>query len=305
MILYDNMNKLLFTGSSGFLGKNVKSLLLEKYDISTVGRSDECDYIVDLSMEEPCFKESFDVVFHAAGKAHVVPKSQKEEDEFFLVNLTGTKNLCNSLEKTGVPKNFIYVSTVAVYGCESGFDIDESYPLNGKAPYALSKIQAEQFLQSWCEKNNVCLSIIRPSLIAGPNAPGNLGSMVNGIKKGKYLSIAGGKARKSVLMVQDIARLIPLLEDKGGIYNVCDNTQPSFRELEEIICKQLDKKLPYSIPLYLAKFLAKIGDLIGSRAPINSNRLSKIIKPLTYSNKKACTELGWSPLNVLKNYRIK
>ena len=299
------MRKLLFTGSSGFLGKNIKPILLEKYDISTVGRSEECDYIVDLSKEEPCFKESFDFVFHAAGKAHVVPKNKKEEDEFFLVNLKGTKNLCKSLEKTGIPKNFIYISTVAVYGCESGSDIEESYPLNGKAPYALSKIQTEKFLQSWCEKNNVCLSILRPSLIAGPNAPGNLGSMVNGIKKGKYLSIAGGKARKSVLMVQDIARLIPLLEDKGGVYNVCDNTQPSFRELEEVICKQLDKKLPYSIPLYLAKFLAIIGDLIGSRAPINSNRLSKIIKPLTFSNKKACNELGWSPLNVLKNYRIK
>jgi len=299
------MEKLLFTGSSGFLGQNVKPLLLDKYDISTVGRSEECDYIVDLSMDEPRFKESFDVVFHAAGKAHVIPKNQNEEDEFFLVNLTGTKNLCKSLEKIGVPKNFIYVSSVAVYGCESGSDIDESYPLKGKAPYALSKIKTEKFLQSWCEKNNVCLSILRPSLIAGPNAPGNLGSMVNGIKKGKYLSIAGGKARKSVLMVQDIAKLVSLLEDKGGIYNVCDNTQPSFRELEQVICKQLDKKLPFSIPLYIAKFLALIGDLLGSKAPINSKRLLKITESLTFSNKKACKELGWCPLNVLENYRIK
>lgn len=58
------------------------------------------------------------------------------------------------------------------------------------------------------------LGIIRPSLIAGPNPPGNLGAMINGIRSGKYMSIAGGKARKSVLLVQDIATLVPLLTEK-------------------------------------------------------------------------------------------
>jgi len=79
------------------------------------------------------------------------------------------------LEKVGVPESFIFVSTVAVYGCETGEDIDENHPLKGNTPYALSKIQAEKFLTEWCHTNNVKLGIIRPSLIAGPNPPGNLG----------------------------------------------------------------------------------------------------------------------------------
>ena len=77
--------------------------------------------------------------------------------------------------------------------------------------------------------------------------------MIHGIRNGKYLSIAGGKARKSVLMVQDIANLLPMLIEKGGIYNVCDSYQPSFRELEMVICKQLNKKRPISIPYCLLK----------------------------------------------------
>ena len=77
--------------------------------------------------------------------------------------------------------------------------------------------------------------------------------MIHGIRNGKYLSIAGGEARKSVLMVQDITNLVPLLIEKGGIYNVCDSYQLSFRELEMVICKQLNKKSPRSIPYCLLK----------------------------------------------------
>ena len=52
-------------------------------------------------------------------------------------------------------------------------------------------------------------------MIVGPNPPGNLGAMINGIRSGRYFSIAGSKARKSVLMVQDIANLVPLLAERG------------------------------------------------------------------------------------------
>ena len=215
--------KLLFTGASGFLGNTVYPLLSEYYEVSTIGLALEDDYTLNLAQEIPILKEKYDIVFHAAGKAHSVPKDEVEKQSFFNVNLQGTKNLCKAFENNGIPKAFIFVSTVAVYGCDCGENITEDHPLNGMTPYALSKIQAEQYLQEWCNKHHVTLGIIRPSLIAGPNPPGNLGAMINGIRHSKYFSIAGGKARKSVLMVQDIANLIPLLVRKGGIYNVCDS----------------------------------------------------------------------------------
>ena len=295
---------LLFTGASGFLGNNIIHLLNGTYNIISVGLSPQDTYLVDIATDIPTFTDAFDVVFHAAGKAHSVPKTEAEERLFFDVNLQGTKNLCTALERSGIPKAFIFISTVAVYGCDSGEDITEEHPLNGTTPYALSKIKAEKYLEGWCAMHNVKLSILRPSLIAGPNPPGNLGAMIHGIKNGKYLSIAGGKARKSVLMVQDIANLLPMLIEKGGIYNVCDSYQPSFRELEMVIYKQLNKKLPLSIPYWFAKSMAIFGDCFGEKAPINSLKLRKITHSLTFSNEKAMRELGWKPMNVLKNFRI-
>ena len=297
--------KLLFTGASGFIGRNIHQLLAEKFTIDTIGLNSTDLYQIDIANSVPNLKDKYDIVLHAAGKAHSIPSTKSEKKAFFDINLLGTKNLCTALEKSGIPHSFIYISSVAVYGCDCGENITEDTPLNGESPYALSKIMAEKFLNEWCTKNKVILSIIRPSLIAGPNPPGNLGAMKNGIRTGKYLSISGGKARKSVLMVQDIANLIPLLAEKGGIYNVCDSEQPTFHELEKLIASQLGKSLPLSISYSFAKLLARIGDCLGKRAPINSQKLDKITKSLTFSNEKARKELGWEPLNVLENFKIK
>lgn len=298
------MNKLLFTGGTGFLGKNIYPILCSLYEVTTCGNTLDDMIKANFVTDVPKLIEKYDIVLHAAGKAHSIPKTEAEKQLFFDVNLQGTKKLCVALEKSGVPDSFIFISTVAVYGCEFGELITEEYPLNGQDPYALSKIQAEEFLMEWCNKHGVKLGIIRPSLIAGPNPPGNLGAMINGIKTGRYLRIAGGKARKSVLMVQDIANIIPLLAEKGGIYNLCDSEHPTFRNLERLICAHLGKSEPISIPYFVAKGLALVGDCLGKRAPINSNKLDKITKSLTFSNEKARKELGWEPLDVMDNFTI-
>lgn len=295
---------LLFTGASGFLGHNILPLLREKYEVETVGLTSQDSYQINIAQNIPKLHKRYDIVLHAAGKAHSVPKTEEEENFFFDVNLQGTKNLCVALEDDSIPKAFIFISTVAVYGCDFGENITEEHPLNGITPYALSKIQAEKYLQEWCMIHNVKLSVIRPSLIAGSNPPGNLGAMIEGIKTGKYLSIRRGKARKSVLMVQDIANLVPLLVEKEGIYNVCDTHQPTFRELETVICTQLNRKIPLSIPYWLANIMAKVGDVLGEKAPINTLKLTKIAKSLTFSNEKAVRELGWLPMSVLENFKI-
>ena len=298
------MEKLLFTGASGFLGYNIKPILGKSYDVHTIGLTDDDDIKFNLSKEVPPINTHYDVVLHAAGKAHTVPKTEAEKQVFYDVNYQGTVNLCKALENAGIPKTLVFISTVAVYGCEFGEDIDESQPLKGDTPYAKSKIMAEEYLTKWCLDHQVRLGILRPSLLAGRNAPGNLGAMVEGIRKGFYLNIAGGKVKKSVLMAEDIARLIPLLEKKGGIYNVCDSYQPTFGELSASVAKQLGKHKPFSMPFWMAWCLAKVGDLLGSKAPINTYKVEKMTKSLTFSNAKARKELGWEPLDVLTNYQI-
>lgn len=297
--------KLLFTGASGFLGSNIRPLLEKTYDVvHTIGLTDEDDIKINIAKEIPPINTHYDVVLHAAGKAHTVPKTEEEKQVFYDVNYRGTVNLCLGLEEVGAPKALVFISTVAVYGCEYGELITEEHPLDGKTPYARSKILAEEYLTKWCKDHHVVLSILRPSLLAGKNAPGNLGAMVNGVKKGFYLNIAGGKVKKSVLMAEDIARLLPLLEEKGGIYNVCDTKQPTFGELSNSVAKQLGKHMPFSIPYWMAWCMAKVGDALGDKAPINSYKLEKMTKSLTFSNEKARKELGWEPLDVLENYKI-
>lgn len=295
---------LLFTGSNGFLGKNITPLLEEKYKVVTLDIVN-ADIVTNLSKEIPEIKERIEIVVHAAGKAHVIPNTEKEKQTFFDVNHGGTINLCKALEKNKIiPSSFVFISTVAVYGVEFGENITEEYLLEGNTPYALSKIQAERYLTTWCSKYGVSLSILRPSLLAGPNPPGNLGAMIKGLKSGKYLSVAGGKAKKSILMIQDIANLIPILEGRGGVYNICDNEHPTFLQLEYLISSQLGKNPPFNVPIWFAKICAIIGDLFGKWAPINSLKLKKMTESLTFSNEKAKNELDWQPLSVLENFKI-
>ena len=298
------MEKLLFTGGTGFLGKNAMPVLKERYEVTTCGITKNDMIKANFVTDVPELPEKYDIVLHACGKAHVVPKTEAEKKTFFDVNYTGTKHLCEALEKVGVPKAIVFISTVAVYGCEYGDLITEEHPLEGKTPYAKSKIMAEEYLTEWCNKNTVVLGILRPSLLAGKDAPGNLGAMVNGVRKGFYMNIAGGKVIKSILMAEDIARILPSLVEKGGTYNVCDTRQPSFGELSISVAKQLGKGKPINIPYWMAWCMAKVGDLLGSKAPINSYKLEKMTKSLTFSNEKARKELGWEPLDVLDNYKI-
>lgn len=298
------MKKLLFTGGTGFLGKNIMPLLKQQYAVTTCGITADDMVQANLAKEVPVLPEPYDVVLHACGKAHVVPKTEAEKQAFYDVNFQGTKNLCAALEKVGVPQSLVFISTVAVYGCDFGELITEDHPLEGTTPYADSKIKAEQYLQAWCAEHKVNLGILRPSLLAGRQAPGNLGSMVDGVKRGYYMNIAGGQVVKSILMADDIARLLPLLEEKGGVYNVCDTRQPSFGEISMSVARQLGKGKPVNIPYWLAWCMAKVGDLLGSKSPINSYKLEKMTRSLTFSNEKARRELGWEPLDVLANFRI-
>ena len=299
------MSKLLFTGASGFLGNNIIPQLYRMYDVvHTLGLAEDEDIKFNLAADVPPLNTHYDIVLHACGKAHSVPRTEAERQVFFDVNYTGTVNLCKALETAGIPQSFIFISTVAVYGCEFGELITEEHPLDGDSPYAKSKIMAEEYLQRWCNEHNVVLTILRPSLLAGKGAPGNLGAMVNGVRKGFYMNISGGKVVKSVLMADDIARLLPLVAERGGIYNVCDTRQPSFGEISESVARQLGKGKPISIPYWMAWCMAKVGDLLGRRAPINSDKLEKMTKSLTFSNEKARKELGWEPLDVLENYKL-
>jgi len=292
--------KVLLTGSTGFLGQAIKQVFQE-HELITVGRHG-CDIIADLRVG-PLILPRVDTVIHASGKAHVVPKTQEERDDFFSVNVKGTENLLKALEPN-LPESFLFISSVAVYGRTTGTLINEDEDLCAVEPYGKSKIEAEKLIEKWCLKNNVRLCILRLPLLVGLNPTGNLKAMINGISKGYYFNIAGGKARKSVVLVRDVAMIIPKALETGGTYNLTDGYHPSLAELSKLLAKQLNKRQPANISAWLATILSKIGDLLGTKVPINSDRLKKLSSDLTFDDTKARKSLNWNPTPVLEGFKI-
>ena len=286
----------LLTGSSGFLGKIINKEFTP--NVRTLGRVSSSDICSDLSREIPLLCKC-DLVIHAAGKAHSIPKTDTEKKQFYDVNVGGTINLLKGLEKSGLPTMFVFISSVSVYGQEVGVDINEDHSLDAKDPYGLSKIEAEKIILEWCKANNVICTILRLPLLVGENPPGNLGAMIRAIKKGYYFNIGGGSAKKSMVLAHDVACFISKVAVIGGIYNLTDGHHPTFNELSSTISKKINKRQAYNLPLIVAKFMGFIGDFLGNKAPINSVKLKKIISDLTFDDKKAREVLNWKPESVI------
>lgn len=290
--------KYLLTGASGFLGRHILEVLT-KNSVITVGRTSNNVVITDLSKSIPTLLPA-DVVIHCAGKAHTVPKTSEEANDFYQVNLIGTQNLLKALDRLDKkPKQLIFISSVSVYGLNSGQMISETHPLLGNSPYAESKILAENAVLDWSFDHQVPAIILRLPLLIGSDPPGNLGKMIRGIKNKRYASINGGKARKSMVLASDVARLIARLENKSGIYNLTDRWHPSFNQLEKQLCEILNTRIFLKLPLNLAKLLAGMGDEF-SFFPINSGLIDKITLDLTFDDSAAVKDLNWNPDSVLQ-----
>jgi nucleoside-diphosphate-sugar epimerase len=294
----------LLTGGTGFLGSFISKAISENNILVTLSRNIG-EYSICLDQKVPVFSDKFDLVIHAAGKAHSVPKTSLEKQVFFDVNFKGTQNLLQGLEESqSLPKAFIFISSVAVYGIDNGVNISENVPLVAKDPYGLSKIQAEQLVIEWCKKNHVICTILRLPLLAEQNPPGNLRSMIKGIQKGYYFNIARGKAKKSMVLAEDVAKSILKVAEIGGIYNLTDGYHPSFAELSNHISIQLGKGRPMHMPMWLARIIANFGDLLGSKAPLNTNKLKKITSDLTFDDSKARVAFGWNPTLVIEGFKL-
>lgn len=293
---------ILLTGGNGFLGQVIKRVLQLDYSIKTMGLASGNDYQVDLSTEVPTIQDSFHLIIHTAGKAHVIPRSEKEVAEFFSVNLLGTQNLLNGLERAqAFPKQFIFISTIAVYGVTDATGVDESWPLIGTTPYASSKIQAELAVTEWCRKHLVTLTILRLPLLVGKNAPGNLGAMIRMMRKGLYVGVGNGNARKSMVLAEDVARFIPKVAAIGGTFNLTDGRHPAMREIENAIAVALGRKRVARLPYGLLALVARVGDVLGSWVPLNTPRLKKLDSSLTFEDKLAREKAGWNPRSVIEH----
>lgn len=308
------MKKLLLTGYPGFLASAIKEWYEKNgWQVDTLGilpfpegeTQSGSHIICNIADSVPVLPEvQYDIVIHAAGKAHVVPKTDAERQAFYDINVTGTEHILTALQQHP-PCSIVFISSVAVYGVETGENIAETAPLLAKTPYGESKILAEKLIMETAFSKEVSRGIVRLPLIAGPKAPGNLGSMFQAMKKGFFFNIGKGDARRSVILRSDVPQALNLVAASGGIYNITDGNDLSFAELAAGIHRLLPYKRRPNLPRFIAYLLAIAGEILQKisrkNMPFNCKRYHQMTKSLTFDGRKAQKELNFVPHSVLEN----
>jgi nucleoside-diphosphate-sugar epimerase len=222
----------------------------------------------------------------------------KVEDVYRIINVEATVELAKLAVASGV-KQFVFISSVkAGGGMASGKCINESDQNEPEGVYGKSKREAELKLLKIGSESGMHVSIIRPSLVYGPNVKGNLQLMLSGIEKGWFPPLPETGNRRSMIHVDDLVRAILLVaEDKranGEIFIATDGVPHSSREIYNAMCSTLDKSIPkWSVP----KLLFGMASLISPRIKY---KLNKLLGDECYSSAKLET-LGFKAKKSLKD----
>jgi UDP-glucose 4-epimerase len=147
--------KLLMTGSSGFIGSHLAPILEKNYEIHHL-KSDLRDY-ESVQLEVAAFMP--DIIVHLAARTEV-EQSFYEQITFSEINYVGSINLIEAAAKVKNLKNFVFASTMEVYGWQPISDeiqntgtftnsvaFDENTVPNPNAPYAVAKYAVEKYLE--------------------------------------------------------------------------------------------------------------------------------------------------------------
>jgi nucleoside-diphosphate-sugar epimerase len=296
--------KLLVTGANGFIGQ---ALCLEAisrgFSIKSVTRRD-----FDLpGIEEKLIIKSInsdvdwegllsdvDVVIHLAGLAHVDQKTIPNAlDEFRKINVDGTLKLAEHAINAGV-KRFVFISSIGVNGAKtfkSPFKAQDIEAPHSK--YAVSKYEAELGLRAISAKNKMKVVVIRPTMVYGPNAPGNFGTLVRWLNQGWPLPLgAVTKNKRSMISISNLVDLIITCINHPNAANqtflASDDEDISTAELLNMLGKHID----YPIRLFQVSpiFLGFIANLFGKKVIAQS-----LLGSLQVDISKTCELLNWRP----------
>lgn len=153
--------------------------------------------------------EGAEAVIHCAGLAHIGRRdAATREAEFIRANVDGTKSLAEAAVVARV-RRFVFVSSIGVNGSVTrGLPFRSSDVPNPVGIYARSKWLAEQALTEVARGGGLETVVVRPTLIVGPNAPGNVERLVKLVSRGWWLPLGGVRNRRSLISVQYLAELL-------------------------------------------------------------------------------------------------
>ena len=294
------MKTFFITGATGFVGKRLVRAL--DGEIRVLSRTRQSNYetvICDLQSDaipNDALNE-VDTVFHLAGIAHDIRDESKIKELYQKVNIDATIQLAELAIKSGV-KNFLFVSSVKAGGLPLfGQCLSEEDQGEPDSIYGQTKREAEIKLLEIGRNSNMHISIIRPSLVYGPNIKGNLELMLSGIKKGWFPSLPETGNKRSMIHVDDLVRAILLVakdnHTNGEIFIATDGTPYSSREIYNAMRDATGKPIPkWSVPKILF-------DIVGLVSPHIKYKINKLLGDECYSSGKL-EALGFEARKTLK-----
>ena len=246
--------KILVTGASGYLGSHFIKTFQDQHSFETFSLQKN-------SIESINF-DAVSTIIHSAGLVH--QKIEQSYQHYYDINVKYSVDLAKRAKKQGVG-HFIFISTIAVYG-ETCSPIEEDSPTLPVSPYGKSKLEAEGQLLA-LQSNDFIISIIRPPMIYGYKAPGNIASLIKIIQKVPLLPFGGINNRRSFVYIGNLVALINRVVElrAKGIFLSADDHPISTSTLMQLLSKSLNKNLwLIKIPLF-PTLLKKIKPKIYSR----------------------------------------
>jgi UDP-glucose 4-epimerase len=240
------MKEIVLTGSNGYLGKS----FLDKYNGKYLF---EKFSLLNQNLEDISF-DNIEVVLHCAALVH--QKIEHSYEKYHEINVGYPVELARLAKQNGV-KQFVFISTIAVYG-EDEERLDENTICDPITPYGKSKLEAENQLLELNDDNFV-VSIIRPPMIYGKKAPGNIDSLVKLVKKLPVIPLGKIDNKRSFISIQNLCYIIDeiITQKQNGIFLASDDEPLSTSKLIELISKNLDKKI-YLIKIPFFESLLKL-----------------------------------------------
>lgn len=279
---------IIVTGASGFVGLFLTRCLQDKgHDITIIQRSNVFEKI-DSNKDYHC-------LIHLAGRAHVLQESTLDSYQAFKeANVDYTLKIAKLARQLNI-KRFIFLSSIGVNGRstldQKAFtESDKPHPHN---PYAQTKLEAEQALETFFKGSATALTIIRPPLVYGPNPKANFKALLSLCRCPLLLPFGGINNKRSFISIDNLCQFIELCFTHPAAANqtflISDDHDVSITELVTAIRKALARPSRLvAVPIWLLR----LAFTVTGRSSLNEQLLSN----LEIDTSKAKALLNWKPL---------
>lgn len=254
------MLKLGIIGADSFIAGKFINSIHEKKKIKLFSRysSNKPNEIIKEDLRQIMSNDfkSLDVILNFAAIVH--QPNIKNEILYKKINTELPIHLACEAKKAGV-RHFIQMSTLSVYGNVNNINVNTlEHPVSiyGKTKLAADKVLLE------LQKENFCISIIRPPLVyGGGNAPGNMMNLIKFAQKGIPLPFKRVKNSLYFIHVENLVQALNLVIDNKitGVVITTDNKTVSIEEIIDLIKKNSSKPVrQFRIPKFAHLLCKKI-----------------------------------------------